>query len=183
MSRIDQAMKTNVRLLLLVLFAGLGCEAAEQQSEYLAGRASYVAGDFKQAARHFQRAVEADPYDAESYYRAGMTYEVLADIATPFGARYNAKARRSLTKAVQLAPDRQDYRRSLFDFLLDSANSSRTALRQANSIMAALPESDDEFNEMRRRLAEETKINSGAEARLGRVFLAVPRVTARVAGQ
>ena len=129
----------KLRLLLLVLFAGLCSEAAEQQSEYMAGRASYAAGDFKNAARHFQRAVDADPDDAESYYRAGMTYEVLADIATPFGARYNAKARRCLTQAVQLRPDRQDYRRSLFDFLLGSGNPSRSALRQANAIVATAP--------------------------------------------
>jgi tetratricopeptide (TPR) repeat protein len=173
----------KIRLLLLVLFAGLLSEAAEQQSEFMAGRASYAAGDFKNAARHFQRAVDADPHDAESYYRAGMTYEVLADIATPFGARYNAKARRCLTQAVQLAPDRQDYRRSLFDFLLGSGNPSRSALRQANAILATAPESDDDANEMRRLLADERRINSGAEARLGRVFLAVPRVTARLAGQ
>lgn len=171
----------KLRLLLLVLFAGLVSEAAEQQSEYMAGRASYAAGEFKTAARHFQRAVDADPYDAESSYRAGMTYQVLADIATPFGARYNAKARRCLTHAVQLAPDRQDYRRSLFDFLLGSGNPSRSALRQANAILATAPNED--IGQMRRLLADERKVNSGAEARVGRVFLAAPRVAARIAGQ
>ncbi len=42
----------------------------------------------------------------------------------PFSGRYNSKALLYLAKAVDLAPGLPDYRRELFDFLLDSARSS-----------------------------------------------------------
>ena len=84
-------------LFILILLAGIGSEAAGLQSEFATGRAYYSEGEFKKAASHFQLALNADPNDAEFYYWTGMSYQVLADIASPFNRKYNSKARVYLT--------------------------------------------------------------------------------------
>ena len=114
----------KVKLPVILLFAGLCGAASGQQGEFAAGRASYDQGEFKKAAAHFQAALQVNPNDAGTYYWAGMSYQMLADIAAPFGHKYNAKARINLTRAMELAPNLSDYRRELFDFLLDSAGAS-----------------------------------------------------------
>ena len=170
-------MKRNCSM--LIFLAGLSGQALAQ-SEFAIGRDYYTGGEFKNAAAHFQLALKANPNDAESSYWTGMSYQVLATIAAPFDRKYNSKARVHLTKAMELAPGRPDYRRELFDFLLDSAASSRAALRQAAGILATVSESDPDYGSMRRRLDRETRTNSSANARLGRLFLAAPRAAYRV---
>jgi tetratricopeptide (TPR) repeat protein len=171
-------MKRNCSILILLI--GLGGQAAGQGSELAIGRAYYTGGEFKKAAAHFQLALKTNPNDAESYYWAGMSYQVLADIAAPFDGKYNSKARFYLTKAMELAPTRLDYRRELFDFLLDSAASSRTALRQAANILVTVSESDPDYSSMRRRFENESRANFSANALLERLFLAAPRAVYRV---
>ena len=155
-------MKRNCSILILLI--ALGGQAAGQGSELAIGRAYYTDGEFKKAAAHFQLAIKSSPNDAESYYWAGMSYQVLADIAAPFDGKYNSKARVYLTKATELAPTR-------LAFLLDSAASSRTALRQAANILVTVSESDPEYSSMRRRFEHESRANSSANARLGRLGL------------
>lgn len=169
---------SKLNLIVLILFIGLGGQAAEL-SEFAIGRQYYSDGEFKKAVTHFQLALKASPNDAQSHYWIGMSYQMLADIATPFGGKHNAKARVHLAKAVELAPNRQDYRRELFDFLLDSAVSSRTALPRAMGILQKMPESDPEYGDMRWRLEYESRVNSSAEVRLGRLFLAGPQAAYR----
>jgi tetratricopeptide (TPR) repeat protein len=173
------SMKLNLTILILsAVFSGL---AAGQQSEIETGRAYYTGGEFKKAAAHFQLAIKTDPNNAEPYYWMGMSYQRLADIALPFGGRYNERAHFFLTKAVELAPGRPDYRGELFEFLLDPAVWSRAALREAAGILQNTSESDPEYGYMRRRFERESKANSSAEARLGRLVLAVPQTAYRIA--
>src|SRR5438270_11324991 len=172
-------MKLNLSV--LILLAVLGGEAAGQESEFATGRAYYTEDEFKKAAAHFELALKANPNDAESYYWMGMSYQVLADIAFPFAGKYTSKASVYLTRATELAPNRLDYRRELFDFLLNSAGSSPAALRQAADLLRAVPEPDPEFSYMHRRLELERRANAAADAPLGRLFLALPRVTYRIA--
>ena len=171
----------NLNWLMLILLFGLGSEAAGQGSEFATGRAYYTAGDFKKAAAHFQLALKVKPNDAESYYWMGMSYQVLSDIAWPLGHTYNSKARVCLTKAVELAPSRSDYRKELFGFLVESAGSSRAALRQAAEILRMVPESDPDHPYMLLQFEQEKSLDASAEARLGRLFLAVPGAAYRIA--
>ncbi len=159
----------------ILLTAGLGIPAYGQQSEFAIGRAHYSEGEFKKAAAHFQMAIQTSPEGAEAYYWTGMSYQMLADIAAPLGGKYNAMARENLTKAAELAPNRLDYRRELFDFLVDSAGSSRSAWRQAGDILRTVSESDPEYAGMRRRFEEARRETSSSRARLGRLLLAAPR--------
>jgi tetratricopeptide (TPR) repeat protein len=170
----------RLKLSVLILLAGLSSQAANASSEFATGRACYTAGAFTEAVAHFQLSLKDNPDDAESYYWMGMSYQVLADIAAPFNGRYNSKARVSLTKAMELAPSRSDYRRALFDFLLDSADSSPAALRQAAAILRTVPEPDPEYSDMHRRFELERSVNGSATLRLGRLFLAAPRVLYRI---
>lgn len=173
-------MKLNLSV--FILFAVLGSKAAAETSpEFATGRAYYTEGEFKKAVAHFQLALNSNPNDAESCYWMGMSYQVLADIASPFDHGYNSKARFYLTKAMELAPKRSDYRRELFDFLVDSAGSSRAAARHAADLLRKVPESDPDYSYMRRRFELERKANASADARLGRLFLAIPRATYRLA--
>jgi tetratricopeptide (TPR) repeat protein len=174
-----KSMKLNI--LIPVLLASAGGQAAAQQSEFATGRAHYTEGEFRKAAAHFQLALKTNPNDAVSYYWMGMSYQGLADIATPFGGKYNSMARVYLTKAMELAPSRPDYRRELFDLLVDSADSSRTALKQAADLLQTISECDPDYNYMRRRFAHESRVNSSPDARLGRLFLIGPRAVYRIA--
>jgi tetratricopeptide (TPR) repeat protein len=173
------AKPVKLNLCVLILLGGLGGEAAAQRSEFAMGRDYYTEGEFKKAAAHFQLALKANPNDAECYYWMGMSYQVLADIAAPFDGRYNSKARIYLTKAVELAPSRSDYRRELFDFLLDSGGSSRAALRQAACMI--VPEADPDYIYMRQRLDQARMVNASAGTRLRGLFLAVPQAAYRIA--
>ena len=172
-------MKLNLSV--LILLAVLGSEAVAQESEFATGRAYYMEGEFKKAVAHFQMALKVNPNDAEAYYWMGMSYEVLADIAVPFAGKYTSKARVCLTRATELAPSRLDYRRELFDFLVDSASSARGALRHAADLMQTVPEPDPDYNYMHRRFELASKVNASADARLGGLFLAIPRATYRIA--
>jgi len=168
------------RLVLTIVIAGLTGRAAGPNADFAAGRELYREGEFSKAVARFRLALKENPRDAQTYYWAGMSYQMLADIATPFGGRYSARAREYLRAAVTLAPDRADYRTALFDCVLDSASYSRSAVREAAEILLAVPDSDPAYGDMRLRLEYERKANSTAEARLGRLVLAVPRAAHRI---
>jgi tetratricopeptide (TPR) repeat protein len=171
----------RVSLTTLILAAVSAAQSAAQPSEMEAGRACYTAGEFKKAASHFQLAVNAHPSDAEPYYWLGMSYQRMADIAFPFGGAGRQRARICLTRAVELAPGRADYRTELFEFLLDPTAWSRRAFRQAAQILQATPESDPAYADMLRRLQAESKANASASARLGRLVLLVPQTACLIA--
>jgi tetratricopeptide (TPR) repeat protein len=154
-----------LRLVVPVLLATFAAEAIAQQSELAAGRQSYRAGEFRTAVRHLQQALKADPNDGACNYWLGRSYESLADISTPFGVRYRSLARKYLTKAAEVAPDRLEYRHELFEFLLD-ANQERQAL----SILLTLAESDPDYAYMLSRFEQVRNVNSSVYARLGRLL-------------
>jgi tetratricopeptide (TPR) repeat protein len=170
----------KLKLIFLILLRGLSAEGAAQQSEFAIARACYADGEFKQAIAHFQLAVKGNPADAESYYWMGMSYQTLSDIAFPFAGKYTSKARAYLTKATELAPGRLDYRKELFNFLLDPGGSSRATRRQAASILQMVSPNDPDYETMERQFEGETKANGSADARLGRLFLTAPRAVYRI---
>jgi tetratricopeptide (TPR) repeat protein len=163
-----------------ISFAILAGQGMAQPSELAAGRASYRDGEFQQAVGHFRRAILAQPLDAESHYWIGRSYETLADIAGPFGGRYHGLARTYLTKATELAPDRSEYRRELFDFLLDSTNFSRSEQRQAFAILVSSAESDPEYPALRSRFEAALKASGSINSRLARLFLVAPQAAVGV---
>ena len=147
----------------LIYYLFLIAPAFAQQSEFATGRSSYQAGEFKVAVKHFKRALEADPGNAETTYWLGRSYETLADIAVPFGGRYHSLARTYLTKAAELAPYRLDYRRELFDFLVDSGEQRRSL-----KILLTSTETDPDYDYLRSSFAAAGKRNASIYGRLGK---------------
>ncbi len=64
---------------------------------------------------------------------------------------------------------------------MESAGSARAALRQAAEILRTVPESDPDQRYMRLQFEQEKSLDASAEARLGRLFLAVPGAAYRIA--
>jgi tetratricopeptide (TPR) repeat protein len=170
-------------LAILILCAVLRGQAADQRGEFETGRACYQEGDFKKAVVHFRLALKADPHDPKLNYWTGRAYQGLGDVATPFSGRYNSKALLYLARAVDLAPGLPDYRRELFDFLLDSARSSPGALQMAADVLHRTPEFDAEYDLMRERLARESRMAWSRGARFDRLVLAIPRAALRIIPQ
>jgi Flp pilus assembly protein TadD len=135
------------------------------QSELTLGRSSYQSGDFKTAISHFQRVLQDSPENAECNYWMGRSYETLADIATPFGRKDRSLARAYLAKAAELAPNHPEYRRELFDFLLETNHQ-----RQAFAILMASAESDPEYPYMLSRFRQTRELNASLSARIGKPF-------------
>jgi hypothetical protein len=167
-----------MRLLVSIAISVTALGAASPQDRaFAAGRHYYQEAEFGKAAASFRAACDSDA-NAEACYWTGLSYERLADTRIPFGCRTDAKASQYFRKAVALAPERGAYRDGFFEFLLNTADCSRTGLREA---AALLSESDPEFEWMRTRLEEARNRNGSAEERLGRLFLMVPRAAVRVA--
>jgi tetratricopeptide (TPR) repeat protein len=172
-------MKLHLVSMLLVIFA-CAASPAESRSAHDAGRREYAAGEFKRAASHFQRALKADPNDADSCFWLGKSYEILADTGGPLmGARASFKARLHLAKALELAPGNEDYRRELFQMLIESDHSPG-ALRQAESIIQMMPESDPDYPFMLMRLHQEHEARSSLEDRVRCAFAVMPQQVARL---
>jgi|SRR5215471_16348992 len=163
------------KLVMFALLPAAAISAAGLQPGLAVGQSYYRQGDFRRAAAHFQGALRANPNDAELNYWAGMAFQGRADLAAPFPGRYQAKALAHLRTAVELAPERQDYRRALFDYLLDSAGYSPASLREAAALLDGAPASDPDTIHMRWRLEREGAIALSGSARFDRVFLAIPR--------
>lgn len=165
-----------------MLLLSLVCSAwpAESCSASAAGRREYSAGEFKKAAAHFARALKVDPGDADSYFWLGKSYEMLADIGGPvLGARASVRARFSLSKALELAPENEDYRRELFQLLIVSDHSPG-ALRQAESIIQMTPERHPDYPFMLARLHQEYTARSSPEDRLRCAVSVVPQQFGRI---
>ena len=167
-------------LLALLVFGAVHAPAAEPERSFAAGQKYYLDAEFRKAAVQFESVCNAGQ-NAEACYWTALSYERLSDIALPFGCKQNAKARVYLSEAARLAPARPLYRDALFDLLLDSADCSRAALRQAAAILSETPEADPEYSHMLRRLQMERRWNSSADALLGRLFRLVPSAAHRVA--
>ena len=170
----------KLTLLALLVFGAAHAPAAEPERSFAAGQKYYLGAEFRKAAVQFESVCKAGQ-NAEACYWTALSYERLSDIAIPFGCKQNSKARVYLSEAARLAPARPLYRDALFDLLLDSADCSRAALRDAAAILSAMPEADPEYGHMLRRFQMERRLYSSGEARLGRIFLLVPRTVHGVA--
>jgi tetratricopeptide (TPR) repeat protein len=163
-----------------LISAGAG-SSAEPPSARVAGHRDYTAGEFEKAASDFQRALKREPNDADCYFWLGKSYEMLADIRGPLlGLRASVKARLYLTKALQLAPDNNDYRHELFQLLIVSDHAPG-ALRQAENIVQMAPQTDPDYAFMLMRLRQEYDARSSPEGRIGYAFSVLPQEFARIA--
>ena len=165
----------NLRLIVLFSLVSLTAKSAAPRSDLEIGKAQYEAGEFKQAVGHFHLALKANPLDTDSYYWIGLSEQALADIAVPFSARHYSNARVNLIIATRLSPQRRDCRRALFNLLLDSPMSSRSALQQAATLLREVSPNDLEYESMRQQWEQALKQNTAAEDRVEKLLLFVPQ--------
>jgi tetratricopeptide (TPR) repeat protein len=172
-------MKLHVAFTLVLIFAS-GASSAESWRDRDAGHRDYDAAEFKKAASHFQQALKADPNDVDSCFWLGKSYEMLADLSGPLlGTRTSFKARLYLTEAFQLAPNNDDYRHELFEFLIVSDHSPG-ALHLAETIIQVTPKSDPDYPFMQLQWQKECRVRSSAEYRVERAFGFLPQKLARI---
>lgn len=127
------------------------------------GRSLFLACEFKQAARAFEKALAVQPDRAILHYWLGKSYARLADISSSLSAPKNArKARRSLERAVELDPRNGEYLRELFDFYVDSPEWFRGGLERAAALRERISPGDEPGAEsLSRQLADSRKEHSG----------------------
>ncbi len=166
----------KLTLFLAIVFSAVS--AAGEDWRVTLGRQYYRDAEFRRAAGRFEAPCKLDG-DPDACHWAGLSYERLADTRGPFGCRTGAKARPYLADAMKLAPDQTEYRDALFEYLLNRADCSRGALRDAAGMLAAIPESDSSYHLMRTRLEDARRRRGSADERLGRLFL--PRAGSRAA--
>lgn len=149
--------------------------AIELRDQVQVGRAYYQNGEFKKAIAHFERAIKTDPSNAEAYLWLGKSHAILAEINGPLlSTRGMATARFYLSKAVELAPGNVEYRRELFDFLVQSG-CSRSTLHQAQAVLRTVREGDADYPYMRIQLTEQFDECSSPELRAVTFIGFVPR--------
>lgn len=91
------------------------------KADYISGRDYFMQGEYKKATESLERAVAADPSNADYALWLGRSYGRRAETASPFSAaKYASKARAAFEKAVQLDPKNQDALSDLFDYYLEA---------------------------------------------------------------
>ena len=164
----------------LLAVSVLRLDSVQRDDNLVVGREYYAKAEFRKAAAHLQAACTKNSV-ADACYWAGMSYETLGDIATPFGCSMNSKAHVYFAKALDLAPGNRIYRNALFAFLLNEADCSRKALREASALLSATPKSDPDYSDMQQRLDDARRFNRSVDVQVGKLFLLVPRTSYHMA--
>jgi tetratricopeptide (TPR) repeat protein len=153
----------------LLLSAAAGSAASESPGAETAaqwerdGRSLFLACEFKQAARAFEKALAEQPNSALLHYWLGKSYARLAEVSSLLSAPKNArKARRSLEQAVQIDPRNDEYLRELFDFYVDSPEWFSGGLERAAALLERISPEESGVEPRLKQLADSRKDHSGA---------------------
>jgi tetratricopeptide (TPR) repeat protein len=127
------------------------------------GRALFLACEFKQSARVFEKAVAEQPERAVLHYWLGKSYARLAEVSSLLSAAKNArKARRSLERAVEMDPQNDEYLRELIDLYLNSPEWFSGGLERAAALLAYTNTQESGAEPRLQQLAYSRKEHSGA---------------------
>jgi len=128
------------------------------------GRSLFLACEFKQAARTFERGLADQPDSAFLHYWAGKSYARLAEASSLLSAPKNArKARRNLERAVQLDPENQEYLQELFEFYLESPEWFHGGLARAATLQERVRQQQPDSEAWKEKLAAAQKLYSGPD--------------------
>ncbi len=143
----------------------------------LMGRDYYMQGDYKRSAEALEKALAAEPNDANHALWLGRAYGRRAESASWFTAPgYAGKARQYLERAVELDPRNLDALADLFDYYLQApgflGGGEEKAQRTAARIASVSP-ADGYLAEA--KLAEKRRQYSSCEAHLRAAVKAAPQ--------
>jgi tetratricopeptide (TPR) repeat protein len=138
------------------------------------GEALFQQCEFKAAARAFEHALASEPESAQLHFWLGKSYERMADVASPFFARRNArKAQFHLEAAVRRDPGNREFLKEIFDFYVDSPEWFDGGLVRAHQILERLGQDDTETETLNMMVAQSRKEYSGREWVLGKGILRI----------
>jgi tetratricopeptide (TPR) repeat protein len=137
----------------------------------LAGRDQFMLGDYKQAAQAFERASSLEPANSEYAGWLGRSYGRRAETSAPFfDAKYTAKARTYLEKAVALDPHSDQALQDLFDYYLEAPGFLAGGFDKAEEIAKRIAgRNPGEGQLAEARLADRRKQFDSVEEQLRRV--------------
>jgi tetratricopeptide (TPR) repeat protein len=170
-------MKLSIAVATSLFFLCLAFRAqgAELRNHFETGESYYNSGEFKHAIYQFEQALRTRPRDPALHFWLAKSYEMVAIINGPlFDRRPFSKAHAFLAEAVQLAPEDREYRRELFDFLIEF-DSSLHALDEAYKILQSTDESDPDYPLMQLRLHQAHQARRSPEFLASAVTVSVPR--------
>jgi Flp pilus assembly protein TadD len=148
----------------------------------LMGKAYYGQGKFKEAAEWLERAVSAEPRNAEYWDWLGKAYGRRAERAHFLTApRYASASRRAFEKAVELNPRSVEALSDLFSYYLDAPGFLGGGLDKAAQIAERLRELDPaEYHWAQAQLAKKRKQFASAEQHLRRAAELAPKQVGRL---
>ena len=138
------------------------------------GEALFKECEFKAAARVFEHALASEPESPRLHFWLGKSYERMADAASPFFARRNArKAQFHLEGAVRLEPGNREFLRELFELYVDSPEWFDGGLARARTIAARLGMDNDDTETLNMIVAQASNEYRGPEWALGKGILRI----------
>jgi Flp pilus assembly protein TadD len=148
----------------------------------LIGQNYYGLGDLKKATEALERAIAADPRNAEFYLWQGRAYGRRAETSSPFTAPgFASKARQHFEKSVELDGRNLEALSDLFEYYLEAPGFLGGGMDKAIRIaerMAALNETEGYW--ARAKIAEKRKEYSGAEQQFRRAVELAPAQAGRL---
>jgi len=147
----------------------------------LTGRDYYMQADYKKAADALEKAVAAEPNNAEYVLWLGRAYGRRAETSSPLMAMVHAgKARQQFEKAVQLNPHYLEALNDLFEYYLEAPAFLGGGLDKAQRLAGEIAKVDSaEGHWAQARLAEKQKEYGSAEEQLRSAIALAPQQVGR----
>jgi TolB-like protein/Tfp pilus assembly protein PilF len=111
------------------------------RGRYYAGQPHFTAGNWKQAARNYRRAVELDPEFALAYAKLSEAHARLYYFRVDLSEERREMAKSAVDRAISLSPDLPEVRLALGYFLLMVERDVEAAFREFAVAERDLPES------------------------------------------
>jgi tetratricopeptide (TPR) repeat protein len=148
----------------------------------LLGRAYYMSGQYKSATDYLDRAVAADPTNADYYDWLGRAYGRRAETSSFLTALSHAcRTRENFEKAVALDPVNLEALSDLFEYYLEAPRALGGGMDKAEAIAARIGRLDAaEFECKLAEIAEKRKQHQVAEQHLRRAVAIEPGHIGRV---
>ena len=149
-----------IRCVLLVLsFSFLGCNLPSHR-ENLAGKRHFEVGQYQQALNSFQRALDHDPYNADSHYNVARTFHTSGKVQKKEDLL--AQAENAYRNAIRLDPDHQPSYRGL-SVLLSETERKKDAYALLHHWVQYRPQSAEPLVELARLYVENDQSDTAVE--------------------
>lgn len=148
----------------------------------LAGRAAFMAGDYKKANEYLERATLLNPASSDAFLWLGRNFGRRAETSMPITApHYASKARQNFERAVQLDPRNFDAINDLFDYYLQAPGFLGGGFEKAEALLPKIKVIDGaEYEYALAQLSEARKDFNNAEQHLKRAAELAPKSVGRV---